>query len=983
MTENICSNLVKDILLLYELSMSIGKSVNLQDNCKEFLKVLLSRKNYAFGAIWIKNEWLIGPPTQGISLVYAEPLSRADKKYLPAIHPLMKELRKKDYYLISSKDRSFRDYIFERNVDKGLFLIFRLGDLGFLKLYTPFQNRQIQEVEINQLREVIKKFSVSIIGNLDHLRLQKEIEERKRIELELKEHKDNLERLIEIRTKELVKTNLNLRNEIDKRIKIEKSLRKSEERFRKLIELSPNGILVVTEDMRIRIASPAAAKLLLAPDEKAILGKKIDRFISEKYLMHCNKCLENIAKNPSHVERTEVYMKTLNGKTFPAEIDAGYIEWDGKPAVQIIVRDITQRKQMEKAILESEAKFKNLAEQSPNMIFINKNGRIVYANRKCKEIMGYNREEFYSADFNFLQLIAPESRDVVRENFQRHLNGENVPPYEYTLITRNGEKIVGIHTTKLIDYEGEKAILGIITDITQRKATERALQESERKYRKFFEDDITGDFISTPDGEIKFCNPAFARILGFNSVEEVLSQPATQFYPNRESRQKFINLLCEKKKLERYEEELININGEKLYVISNTIGEFDDEGNLIEIRGYMFDITEQKKLEEQIIQTQKMEAIGQLTGGIAHDFNNLLTVINGYSQIILNKIPSDNPLRNQLEQIMEAGKRAEMMTSQLLAFSRKESFEPAVVNLNVIIKNMEKLLTRLIGENILIKTILSPELKNIKIDPTKIEQVIMNLAVNARDAMLDGGQLTIETKNIYLDSDQIKYNKDLKAGEYVELTVKDTGIGMDKETLKRIFEPFFTTKKRGHGTGLGLSTVYGIIKQSKGIIDVDSELNKGTVFRIYFPALKKSNEEKEETSSLENIKFFSGTILLAEDDELVRELITNTLSDVGYKVLVASTGFEAINKFKKYGKKINLLITDIMLPDISGYEIEKEIKRLSSDVKTIFMSGYPNSFILEKNNQDITFLQKPFTPDSLFKAISKLMKDDGKLLVKN
>jgi len=583
MTENVCSNLVKDILFLYELSMSIGKSVNLQDNCKEFLKVLLSRKNYAFGAIWIKNEWLIGPPTQGISLVYAEPLSRADKKYLAANHPLLDELRKKDYYLISSKDCSFKKYIFEKNIDKGLFLIFQLDDLGFLKLYTPFQDRKIQEIEINQLREVLKKFSVSIIGSLDHSRLQKEIEERKRIELELKEHKDNLEKLIGVRTKELVKTNLNLRKEIEKRIKIEKNLRKSEERLRNLIELSPNGILVVTEDNRIQIASPAAIQLLQVPNEKYLLGKKIDTFISEGYSILCNKCLENVAKNPSHIERAEIYIKTFNGNTFPAEIDAGYLEWDGKPAVQIIVRDITRRKQMEEA-----------------------------------------------------------------------------------------------------------------------------LKESEKKYRKFFEDDITGDFISTPEGKIKFCNPAFAKILGFNSVEEVLSQPAAQFYTDKESREKFINLLCEKKKLERYEEELINKNGEKLYVISNTIGEFDDEGNLIEIRGYMFDITAQKKLEEQFIQTQKMEAIGQLTGGIAHDFNNLLTVINGYSQIILNKIPSDNPLRNQLKQIMEAGKRAEMMTRQLLAFSRKESFEPAIVNLNKIIKNMEKLLTRLIGENILIKTNLSP-----------------------------------------------------------------------------------------------------------------------------------------------------------------------------------------------------------------------------------------------------------------------------------
>jgi two-component system cell cycle sensor histidine kinase/response regulator CckA len=639
-------------------------------------------------------------------------------------------------------------------------------------------------------------------------------------------------------------------------------------------------------------------------------------------------------------------------------------------------REIQERMQVEKALIDSEEKFRNLAEQSPNMIFIIENNKIIYANEKCTEIMGYSRDELYDPGFDFIKLIAKESIKLVKENFKKHLHNPDIPPFEYTLLTKSGKRIEVIITTKLIKYQGEEVILGIITDITERKSTELALRKSEEKYRRFFEEDLTGDYISTKDGQLLSCNTAFLKIFGFKSKEEALQTNVIQLYLKEENRKAFIELLCKKKKLEYHEMELKRFDGKPVYLIANMTGRFDNEGKLQEIQGYLFDNTERKVLEQQFRQAQKMEAVGRLAGGVAHDFNNLLTIITGYSDLILHRLPKIDPTIRDIKQIKQASEKASRLTNQLLAFSRRQVLQPKLVNLNSIVMDNNKMLRRLIGEDIELIHVLDPNLGVIKADPGQIEQVIMNLAVNARDAMPTGGKLTIETGNVLLERDYMhKHIAVQPAGNYVTLSITDNGNGMDEETLAHIFEPFFTTKEYGKGTGLGLSTVYGIVKQSEGFIWVNSDAGSGSTFKIYFPRVW---EQLPETTPIhKSSKSLSGqeTILLVEDEEMVRELAVRILTEKGYQVLEASRGETALEISKNSKQPIDLMITDIVMPGISGKKLAYEIKKERPDLKVLYISGYTDEIISQQGyiEQQVDFLQKPFLPDKFLLQVREIL----------
>ena len=639
-------------------------------------------------------------------------------------------------------------------------------------------------------------------------------------------------------------------------------------------------------------------------------------------------------------------------------------------------REIQERRQVEKALIDSEEKFRNLAEQSPNMIFIIVKNKIIYVNEKCSEIMGYSRNELYDPNFDFKKLVVTDSIAKLEENFITHLHNQDLPPLEYTLLTKSAKRIEVIISTRLIEFQEVEAILGIVTDITERKNTELALRKSEEKYRRFFEEDLTGDYISTQDGQLLACNNAFLKIFGFKSKEEALQANVTQLYPKEEDRQAFIELLCKKKKLEYHEMELKRFDGKPVYVIANMTGRFDQQGNLQEIQGYLFDNTERKVLEQQFRQAQKMEAVGRLAGGVAHDFNNLLTIITGYSDLILHRLPKIDPTIRDIKQIKQASEKAARLTNQLLAFSRRQVLQPKLVNLNSIVMDINKMLRRLIGEDIELILILDPNLGVIKADPGQIEQVIMNLVVNARDAMPTGGKLTIETGNVLLERDYLhKHIAVQPAGNYITLSVADSGNGMDDETLGHIFEPFFTTKEHGKGTGLGLSTVYGIIKQSEGFIWVNSEPGKGSSFRIYFPRIWE--EISEDTPPPKSSKSLKGqeTILLVEDEAMVRKLAVRILTENGYQVLEASRGEIALEISKNYKQPINLMITDIVMPGMSGKKLAQEIKQDRPDLKVLYISGYTDEIISQQGyiDQEVNFLQKPFLPEKFLLQVREIL----------
>lgn len=641
-----------------------------------------------------------------------------------------------------------------------------------------------------------------------------------------------------------------------------------------------------------------------------------------------------------------------------------------------LMREIEERKQTQKALKESEEKFRNLAEQSPNMIFINVNGKIVYANQKCEEMMGYSRKELYSPDFEFQCLIAPESIELIKKNFQKHMQGKEIAPYEYTLIKKGGSRIESLITTKLINYGGERAILGILTDIGQQKRVEEALKASEEKYRRFFEEDLTGDFTATDDGKLLACNSAYLRIFGLNSEAEAFQNNIFKLFPSQQARKELLELLTKESILEYHEMELRRFDGKPVYVIANILGKFNENDKLCEISGYFFDDTERKILEQQFRQAQKMEAVGRLAGGVAHDFNNLLTIINGYSDLILHRLEKENPLSKEIRQIKQAGEKATRLTNQLLAFSRRQVMQPKILNLNAVVMDVEKMLRRLIGEDIELVITLDPLIDSIKADPGQLEQVIMNLAINARDAMPNGGRLLIETELMVLESDY--YHKHIPvqpAGEYVTVAISDNGIGMDEETKSQIFEPFFTTKERGKGTGLGLSTVYGIIKQSDGYIWVESEPGAGSTFRIYFPPVSESSTEI--SRQIKTKKSYSGTetILLVEDELMVRELAKRILTDNSYQVLEASRGDEALEISKNFKNPIDLMVTDVVMPGMSGKELAKRLRKFRPRMKILFISGYTDEVMNHKGKieEDTEFLQKPFVPDTLLEIIRRIL----------
>jgi two-component system cell cycle sensor histidine kinase/response regulator CckA len=383
------------------------------------------------------------------------------------------------------------------------------------------------------------------------------------------------------------------------------------------------------------------------------------------------------------------------------------------------------------------------------------------------------------------------------------------------------------------------------------------------------------------------------------------------------------------------------------------------------------DIRERQRLQEHFFQAQKMEAIGSLASGVAHDFNNMLTAILGYSECLLRKFPPDTSLRNDLEQINLAGKRAAALTRQLLAFSRKQVMQPRVLDLNALVSELEKMLRRMIGEDIEMNTRLEPELGAVSADPGQLQQVIMNLAVNSRDALPQGGKITIETANVTLDKENLQGRREIPPGQYVLLSISDNGCGMDRETLSRIFEPFFTTKGQGRGTGLGLSTVYGIVKQSQGFIWVYSELGQGTTFKIYLPRAHGHAETWSSEPAMGEKKGGTETVLLVEDDASVRDLARRVLGEQGYTVLMANTGEEALLQARKFCGPIHLLLTDVVLPAMNGKVLASQIRLLRPATQVLFMSGYTNNAIVQHGvlEPGVEILEKPFVRGSLIERV--------------
>ncbi len=642
-------------------------------------------------------------------------------------------------------------------------------------------------------------------------------------------------------------------------------------------------------------------------------------------------------------------------------------------------RDARQ-KQTEQSLRESEGLFRALSTSSPLGVFMaDVDGRRTYANPRYRAILGLSLAECMGE--GWLKTLHPEDRERVASQWRCFVRGEGEYSTEGRLVAPGGVRWIQGRASRMLAEDGTLCgFVGTIEDITERKLAEDGLRQSEQRYRSLIETARDAIFTLSVDGTVTSLNPAFEAITGWPVAEWIAKPYAPLVHPD--------DLPLALQMVERvlrgetpppYEVRIRSKAGH------DVTGEFTvtpqvEDGKVTGVLGIARDITERKQLEEQLRQAQKMEAVGRLAGGVAHDFNNILTAINGYSELLSKGMDERNPHHRYVEEISKAGNRAASLTRQLLAFSRKQVLQPLVLDLNTAVADIEKMLRRLIGEHIELRTVRQDTLGFVKADPGQMEQVLLNLTINARDAMPDSGTLTIETANVTLDQGSARLDADIKPGDYVMLAISDTGVGMTDEIKRHLFEPFFTTKAKGKGTGLGLATCFGIVKQSGGHITVESQPGKGTTFRIYLPRVGETTPVAPASgpgaaTALPRAR--NETVLLVEDEPSVRRLASLELRELGYNVMEAAGGDEALQLARQRGVQgVDLLLTDVVMPQMSGKELADKILATHPRTKVLFISGYTDDVLGQKDisNREAALLQKPFNRSSLAHKVREVLE---------
>jgi len=776
---------------------------------------------------------------------------------------------------------------------------------------------------------------------------------------------------------------------------LEESLKESERRYRLLAENVTD--VIWTADMKLNptYVSPSVTRMLGYSVEE-VMAKTMEEILTPASFDLAMKTfttelsIESAEqKGPLRSRTLELELNSKDGSTVVAEMRMSFLRGLGGRPVGIlgIARDITERKRAGEELKESEAKYREIASNIPGVVYqftLSKDGStsFPFISEVCNAVFGLTPEEIKSDPSLPFRMIVADDFDRINQLFAESVEAMENGTAEFRIKTRTGEaKWLRVSSSPHLLPDGSILWDGIILDITERKRAEEELIRLSNAVRMAYDSIVISDL----EVNIIEVNEATLKMYGTDYKGDLVGENALYLIApeDREKALASLEEVLERGYSESQEYHIITKDGGRILVEMSTSIVKGADGKPTGLVAVSRDITERKRAEEdkegitaQLLQAQKMEAIGALAGGIAHDFNNLITAIQGYADIAMTEVDETEPLYRNLKGIDAACSRAAKLTRQLLLFSRKNPLEVTPLDINELVEDLIKMLKRLIGEHIAINTDLEPDILTVRTDAGNIEQVLMNLAVNARDAMPEGGKLTVTTENVTLSIEQCKTIPEARPGRYVCLSVADTGVGMDKEIIPYIFDPFFTTKDPGEGTGLGLSVVYGIAKQHEGWINVYSEPGQGSTFKLYLPAvLGKPEAKTKETIPAEELQGNGKRILLIEDEDRVRDFLVEVLSKHGHVVFEAASAREALDIFDSKKGDFHLVFSDVILPDMSGFQLVDQILSRKPELPVLMGSGYANSklqcpIMYEKEFQ---LLQKPYTLAELLQAVREAM----------
>jgi len=752
----------------------------------------------------------------------------------------------------------------------------------------------------------------------------------------------------------------------------------------KILDLVPNVIGYIDQDLHYRAANRSFEEWMEVPHGEMV-GRDARALITERFGAEVFTRIEPKLRAALQGQQSSLEHTVMN-KGEPRTICLEYvpdIDSSGEVlGVVVVITDMTERKRAEEAVRVSEELFRGLSTSNPAGIFrADLNGNISYVNARVEHDWELPAEECMGR--GWVKRVHPDDLEPLLKGWIQATAEERDFDHIYRIVLDSGE-IRWVHgrSSPTRNADGELiGSVGTVYDVTAERRAHEASLKSQDRFRRVFEDVPVAMAISDPATmRIILPNSAASRLFGYTIEElsnmsiDVISHPDDMELDRKQALQVVTGEINGYVMAKRFRNRAgRDIHG--LLTVSSVRGDREGERLLL---GMVVDVTEQRRLEMQLRQTMKMEAVGQLAGGIAHDFNNLLMIINSYAELLTEKYGLDSDVGKKAHAIEDAGKRAAQLTQQLLAFSRQQHLESKVLDLNNLVRNSEKMLQRLIREDLVLTTDCQVHDLRVKADPGQIEQVLLNLVVNARDASSPQGSIKIWTKRTQLTPEEVeRFPFLVPAGSYVELAVSDTGHGMSDDIKAHIFEPFFTTKEAGKGTGMGLSTVYGIVKQSGGWVLCDSEPGKGTTFRILFPEAVGDLSQESATRKVPGVAKGTGTILLVEDEDAVRDLMAVLLSGLGYEVIVAANGEEALKIDNKVIDKVDLLVTDTVMPRMGGYALARALWQRRPTLRALFMSGYTEGIIEEMHSPDrkTALLQKPFSTALLNQTIAHLLNE--------